>query len=132
MASRALTSAGAGSRGNWRVVLRRALRRSGELIGAVMLFGAMLFLGVALATYHQTDPSISTAAGGPVLNWMGLPGAWAAERALFLFGWVAVLLLPLLYVFARKLWRLAEEGTMPSCPTSTSAGGARWVCSPSP
>jgi len=109
MASRALTSAGAGSRGNWRLVLRRALRRSGELIGAVMLFGAMLFLGVALATYHQTDPSISTAAGGPVLNWMGLPGAWAAERALFLFGWVAVLLLPLLYVFARKLWRLAEE-----------------------
>ncbi|MDE2406202.1 MAG: DNA translocase FtsK 4TM domain-containing protein [Sphingomonadales bacterium] len=112
MASRAFTSGGSSAGkgpANWRIVLRRALRRSAELIGALALFGAMLFLGTALATYHQTDPSASTAAGGEVLNWMGAPGAWVAERVLFLFGWVAVLLLPLLYVFARKLWRLAEE-----------------------
>ena len=49
------------------------------------------------------------AAAGPVLNWMGRPGAWAAERALLLFGPVSVLFLPMLYVFARKLWRFAEE-----------------------
>ncbi|MBS0254351.1 MAG: DNA translocase FtsK 4TM domain-containing protein [Proteobacteria bacterium] len=109
MASRALTTTAKGKSANWRAVLRRSLRRAAELGGAVGLFGAMLFLGIALATYHQTDPSGSTAAGGPVANWMGRPGAWAAERALLVFGPVAVLFLPMLYVFARQLWHFAEE-----------------------
>ena len=94
---------------NWNAILLRAFWRSLELGGALALFAAMLFLAIALATYHQTDPSVSTAAGGEVKNWMGFAGAWAAERALFLFGPVSVLFLPLLYVFARKLWRFAEE-----------------------
>ena len=94
---------------NWMGLVRRALRRSAELGGAMLLFAAMLFLGLALATYEQTDASASTAAGGAVQNWMGAPGAWAADAALTIFGLVAVLLLPLLYVFARKLWRMAEE-----------------------
>ncbi len=110
MATRAI---GAGSRRatapNWRAVLRRALRRAGELGGAALLFGAMIFLALALASYHQTDPSSSTAAGGDVRNWMGPAGAWAADAALLLFGPVSVLFLPLLYVLARKLWRFAEE-----------------------
>jgi len=96
-------------RTDWRAVLRRALRRSSELAGAVVLFAAMLFLALALVSYRQTDPSASTAAGDEVLNWMGPLGAWTSERVLFLFGPVSVLLLPLLYVFARKLWRLVEE-----------------------
>jgi S-DNA-T family DNA segregation ATPase FtsK/SpoIIIE len=96
-------------RTDWRAVLRRALRRSSELAGAIALFAAMVFLALALASYRQTDPSASTAAGDEVLNWMGPLGAWTAERALFLFGPVSVLLLPLLYVLARKLWRLVEE-----------------------
>ena len=94
---------------NWNALVKRALRRSAELGGATLLFAAMVFLAVALATYHQTDASSSTAAGGAVLNWMGAGGAWAADAALTLFGLVCALLLPLLYVFARKLWRLAEE-----------------------
>ncbi len=94
---------------NWRAVLRSALRRGAELGGAILLFGGMIFLALALVSYQQTDPSASTAAGGEVRNWMGASGAWASERALFLFGPVAALFLPLLYVFARKLWRLAEE-----------------------
>ncbi|MEO6715805.1 MAG: DNA translocase FtsK 4TM domain-containing protein [Novosphingobium sp.] len=94
---------------NWNALVRRALRRSLELGGATLLFAAMLFLAVALATYHQTDASSSTAAGGAVQNWTGPAGAWMADAALSLFGLVAVLLLPLLYVFARKMWRLAEE-----------------------
>ena len=94
---------------NWNALIRRALRRSGELGGAVLLFAGMLFLAIALASYHQTDVSGSTAAGGAVQNWMGPAGAWVADAALTLFGMVAVLLLPLLYVFARKLWRFAEE-----------------------
>jgi S-DNA-T family DNA segregation ATPase FtsK/SpoIIIE len=94
---------------DWRAVLKRSLRRAGELGGAVALFAAMLFLALALASYHQTDPSGSTAAGGEVRNWMGPTGAWVADFALMLFGPVAALFVPLLYVFARKLWLLVEE-----------------------
>ncbi|EIZ79260.1 DNA segregation ATPase FtsK/SpoIIIE [Novosphingobium sp. Rr 2-17] len=97
------------ARPDWRAVLRRSLRRAGELSGALVLFAAMAFLALSLASYHQTDPSASTAAGGDVQNWMGPTGAWTAERALFLFGPVAALFVPLLYVFARKLWLLVEE-----------------------
>ncbi|NYH94741.1 DNA translocase FtsK [Novosphingobium marinum] len=109
MATRAMTSGARRARPDIRAVLRRAARRASELGGAVLLFAAMVFLALALVSYHQTDPSASTAAGGAVQNWMGAPGAWVAERALFLFGPVSVLFLPLLYVFARKLWRLVEE-----------------------
>jgi S-DNA-T family DNA segregation ATPase FtsK/SpoIIIE len=109
MATRPAASSGRLAAPNWRAVLRRSLRRSTEIGGALALFGAMIFLALAIASYHQTDPSASTAAGGAVQNWMGPVGAFAAERALFLFGPVSVLLLPLLYVMARKLWRLVEE-----------------------
>ncbi|MCJ2178629.1 DNA translocase FtsK [Novosphingobium album (ex Hu et al. 2023)] len=94
---------------DWRAVLKRSVRRATELSGAVLLFALMVYLALALASYHQTDPSASTAAGGEVQNWMGAMGAWTAERALFLFGPVSWLFLPLLYVFARKLWLLVEE-----------------------
>ena len=109
MASRAISAGQRGAKVDWRAVLRRSLRRSAEIGGALVLFGAMVFLALAIVSYHQTDPSASTAAGGPALNWMGTPGAWAAERALFLFGPVSVLLLPMLYVMARKLLGLVEE-----------------------
>ncbi|HMP55221.1 MAG TPA: DNA translocase FtsK 4TM domain-containing protein, partial [Novosphingobium sp.] len=110
MASRAIgTAAGRTAKVDWRTALRRSLRRAAEIGGALVLFATMVFLAIALATYRQTDPSMSTAAGGDVHNWMGAPGAWAAERALFFFGLVSVLLLPLLYVLARKLWRMVEE-----------------------
>ncbi len=109
MATRPATASHRGARVNWRAAMKRALRRSAEIGGAIVLLGAMVFLALALMTYHQTDPSASTAAAGPAQNWMGGAGAWAAERALFLFGWTAVLLLPMLYVMARKLWRLVEE-----------------------
>jgi hypothetical protein len=74
-----------------------------------MLVLAMVFLALALVSYTQTDPSGSTAAGDQVANWMGRAGAWTAELALRLFGLVAILFLPMLYAFARKLWRDAEH-----------------------
>ena len=109
MATRPTSASHRGARVNWRAAMKRAARRSAEIGGAVLLLGAMVFFALALISYHQTDPSASTAAGGPVQNWMGGPGAWAAERALFLFGWISVLFLPLLYVMARGLWGLVEE-----------------------
>ncbi len=109
MATRPASASHRGARVDWRAAMKRALRRSAEIGGAIALLGSTLFLALALMTYHQTDPSASTAAAGPAQNWMGGAGAWVAERALFLFGWTAVLLLPMLYVMARKLWRLVEE-----------------------
>ncbi|MEQ1542563.1 MAG: DNA translocase FtsK 4TM domain-containing protein [Novosphingobium sp.] len=109
MATRPISAGQRGARVDWRAAMKRAARRSAEIGGALVLLAGMVFLAVALVTYQQTDPAISTAAGGTVENWMGLPGAWAAERALFLFGLVSVLFLPMLYVMARKLWRLIEE-----------------------
>jgi S-DNA-T family DNA segregation ATPase FtsK/SpoIIIE len=109
MASRPATASHRGARVDWRAAMKRALRRSAEIGGAIVLLSGMVFLAFALMSYSQTDPSASTAAAGPAKNWMGSAGAWAAERALFLFGWSAVLLLPMLYVMARGLWRLVEE-----------------------
>lgn len=94
---------------DWRAVLKRSLRRAGELAGSLTLFAAMVFLALALVSYHQTDPSGSTAAGGNVQNWMGPVGAWVADSVLVMFGPVAALLVPLLYVFGRKMWLLVEE-----------------------
>ncbi len=103
MASRAASNA-RGSGADWRAVLRRSLRRSLELIGGGLLVAVLVFLALALVSYTQTDPSGSTASGSPVENWMGVPGAWAAERVLLFFGVPGALLLPLLWVFARRLW----------------------------
>jgi S-DNA-T family DNA segregation ATPase FtsK/SpoIIIE len=111
MATRAIgPSAARTPAADWRAAFRRSMRRALQITGAAALFGAMLFLGLALASYTQTDPSASTAAAGDdVRNWMGASGAWVAERTFYLFGATGVLLLPLLYVFARKQWRDVEE-----------------------
>ncbi len=103
MATRAAT---AGT--DWKAAFRRSLARSAQLTGAVLLFGFTAFLALALVSYSQTDPSLSTAAGEVVDNWMGKPGAYAADLALTAFGWASLLFLPLTYVTARKLWHDAE------------------------
>ena len=109
MATRSMGQARRAPRPDWRAVLKRSVRRAGELGGALALFAAMAFLAVALLSYHQTDASGSTAAGTTTQNWMGAPGAWVADAVLMLFGPVGALFVPLLYVFARKLWLLVEE-----------------------
>ena len=110
MASKALVTT---EQLDWREALRASIARAVQMAGALILFGAMVFLALALISYTQTDPSPSTAAAldGPVANWMGRAGAWASERALFLFGWISVLVLPLLYIGARSLWRAGNEDT---------------------
>ena len=94
---------------DWKVAFRRSLARILQRGSSIILFALMGFLALALVSYSQTDPSPSTAAGDVIQNWMGRAGAWAAERALWSFGIISVLFLPLLYAFARKLWRDAEE-----------------------
>jgi S-DNA-T family DNA segregation ATPase FtsK/SpoIIIE len=57
----------------------------------LMLSGvAVLALALALASRRAEDPGFSTSGdGSAVLNWLGLPGAWAADIALTLFGFSA-------------------------------------------
>jgi S-DNA-T family DNA segregation ATPase FtsK/SpoIIIE len=99
----------AAHRPDWKATFRRSLTRAGEIAGAALLAGLALFLALALASYTQTDPSGSTAAStDAIANWMGAPGAWAADKVLGWFGLPAVLLLPLLYVAARRLWLEVE------------------------
>ncbi|MFN4038443.1 MAG: DNA translocase FtsK 4TM domain-containing protein [Erythrobacter sp.] len=117
MASRAVTPrtpAARSAEAEWRIGLRRSMRRIAQITGAALLWGAMVFLGLALASYTQTDPSPSTAAAGETIaNWMGATGAFMADRVLLVFGLPAVLLLPLLYVSARRLWRGYEHEDEP-------------------
>ncbi len=116
MASRAVTTVKSGRQtdAEWRAGLRRSMRRLAQMTGAGLLLGAAVFLALALASYTQTDPSPSTAADpAQVANWMGRAGAWAADRVLLVFGLPGALLLPLLYVSARKLWCDVENGDEP-------------------
>lgn len=95
---------------DWKAAFRRSMRRAAQMVGAGFLFLTTLFLGLALASYTQTDPSGSTAAAGTDIgNWMGASGAWASDKVLTVFGATGWLLLPLLYISARKLWRDVEE-----------------------
>lgn len=116
MASRAVTPVKNGRKtdAEWRAGLRRGLRRLAQMTGAGLLLGAAVFLALSLLSYTQTDPSPSTAADpAEIANWMGASGAWVADRVLLIFGLPGVLLLPLLYVSARKLWRDVENGDAP-------------------
>ncbi len=83
----------------WRERLTQATARGGGMAWGAALVVAALVLALALASYHRADAALNTAAGGPTLNWMGLPGAWLADLALTLFGavgigWVPVILVP--------------------------------------
>ena len=65
MATRPATASHRGARVDWRAAMKRALRRSAEIGGAIVLLSGMVFLAFALMSYSQTDPSASTAAAGP-------------------------------------------------------------------
>ena len=92
----------------WREMLKRSLIRSGALIGSIALFGGALFLALALLSYAPSDPAMNTVAGGVPANLMRLPGAYAADFLLWLLGVPVALLIPLMLVFARRLWADAD------------------------
>ncbi len=121
MASQAMTVT------DWKAAFRRSLRRAGQIAGAAVLSLGTLFLALSLASYAQTDPSQSTAAAdSDIANWMGSSGAWAAERALYYFGLTAVLLLPLLYISARRLWR-GGAGGIEAVAGRFPEGASGWI-----
>jgi len=89
----------------WRDNVSRATRRSLQILyGAALIVGALL-VAAALATYRPSDPSFNTAAAGPVLNWLGAPGAYVSDLLLSLWGPPVVLLLPLAMLLGFRLAR---------------------------
>jgi DNA segregation ATPase FtsK/SpoIIIE, S-DNA-T family len=79
--------------------IRRFLRnRLMEFLG-FLCFALCLAVGVALATWSPSDPSLSRAVDGAPRNLLGYPGAIISDQLLQLFGLavVAVVALPLLW-----------------------------------
>jgi S-DNA-T family DNA segregation ATPase FtsK/SpoIIIE len=95
---------------DWRDALREAVRRFvirtwGAVLIAVSIAGA-----VALATHNPTDPSLSTAAGGPPTNWLGSGGAYFSDALLLLFGLGSALFMPVIAIAGLRMLRLEPAG----------------------
>jgi len=95
---------------DWRDALRDAVRRFAVRSWGVLLVGLSLGGAVALATHNSTDPSLSTAAGGPPANWLGSLGAYVSDSLLLLFGLGAVFLLPVIAIAGLRMIRLEPAG----------------------
>ncbi|HEX9947501.1 MAG TPA: DNA translocase FtsK 4TM domain-containing protein [Allosphingosinicella sp.] len=87
----------------WRTGMKRGVRRSWSLLIGGAVGAAALLMLLALVSYQPADPSINTAAAGPVRNWVGAPGAWIADLLLSLFGPPAALLLPLIALIGVRI-----------------------------
>jgi S-DNA-T family DNA segregation ATPase FtsK/SpoIIIE len=95
---------------DWREALASAVRRF-----AIRAWGAMLILlsvgaALSLATHNPTDPSLSTAAGGPPANWLGSSGAYFSDALLLLFGVGAALFVPIVAVAGLRMLRVEPAG----------------------
>ena len=72
----------------------------GDIIGLVLL-GAATLLFFAQLSYDGRDLACNyTPPNHPAHNWIGLLGAWVADKSFFLFGAAAYLLPPLLLAFS--------------------------------
>src|SRR4051794_28266418 len=97
-------------RAQWRSGMRKGVRRTWALLIGGAMGAAALLAAFALASYHPTDPSLNTAAAGPVQNWIGAPGAWTADLLLSLWGLPAILILPLVALQGFRIARGVEAG----------------------
>jgi S-DNA-T family DNA segregation ATPase FtsK/SpoIIIE len=88
----------------WRGAVARGFARSWALAGAILIAAVAFLIGLALLSYHPSDASLNTAAGGTTQNWVGGVGAWTADLLLSFFGPAVGLLLPLLLIMALRLW----------------------------
>jgi len=95
---------------DWREALATAVRRFAIRTWGVMLLLLSVASAVALATHNPTDPSLSTAAGGPPANWLGSPGAYFSDVLLLLFGIGSALFVPVIAVAGLRMTRLEATG----------------------
>jgi DNA segregation ATPase FtsK/SpoIIIE, S-DNA-T family len=110
VATKAAGTSRDGRLAGWRDGVKRALRRFWLMLSGAALVVTGILAAITLATYEPTDPSFSTAAAGPALNWMGGTGAYAADLLLMLWGPAAALLIPLVILFGLRIARGTELG----------------------
>ncbi|WP_405051457.1 DNA translocase FtsK 4TM domain-containing protein [Sphingomonas sp.] len=97
---------------DWRDTLAVSMRRFARRSMGAILIGLSLALGLALATHSSTDPSFTTAAGGPAINWLGGFGAYASDLMLLLFGPGSALFLPVILLAGTRMMREAPGGSL--------------------
>jgi S-DNA-T family DNA segregation ATPase FtsK/SpoIIIE len=112
MAATAAQAAGRERLAQLRDGVKRGARRSWALAIGGGIMALALFVLVSLVSYKPGDPSLNTAAAGPAQNWLGGPGAVAADLLLSLWGLTAALLVPLVLLIGLRVAR--------------GAGAARW------
>ncbi|WP_051531068.1 FtsK/SpoIIIE family DNA translocase [Sphingomonas sp. URHD0057] len=95
---------------DWRDALRDAVRRLAIRTVGALLLAVSLAAAIALASHNPTDPSLSTAAGGPPANWLGSVGSYSSDALLLLFGIGSVLFLPVIAIAALRMIRLEPAG----------------------
>src|SRR6185436_10604794 len=95
---------------HWRDALSASLKRFALRSWGALLVGIAIAGGIALATHSSTDPSFTTAAGGPPSNWLGSVGAYASDALLLLFGLGSVLFLPVIALAGIRMLRLQPSG----------------------
>jgi S-DNA-T family DNA segregation ATPase FtsK/SpoIIIE len=95
---------------DWRDALREAVRRFAVRSWGAGLIALGLAGAVALITHNPTDPSLSTAAGGPPTNWLGSFGAYLSDAILLLFGLGGALFLPVIAIAGLRMLRLEPAG----------------------
>ena len=84
---------------------RRAIESAG-----LGFFAVATALALALATYDASDASLNVAATGPVANWLGAPGAWAADLLLQTLGLASIAVVGIMACWA---WRIASHRGLP-------------------
>jgi S-DNA-T family DNA segregation ATPase FtsK/SpoIIIE len=97
---------------DWRDALRVAVRRFAVRTVGILLVLVSVAGALALATHSPTDPSLSTAAGGPPANWLGSTGAYASDALLLVFGLGSIFFLPVIAVTGWRMLRLQPGGRM--------------------
>ncbi|MGN6057721.1 MAG: DNA translocase FtsK 4TM domain-containing protein [Sphingomicrobium sp.] len=95
---------------DWRDALREAVRRLAIRTWGLILIGLSVAGAIALATHNPTDPSLSTAAGGPPTNWLGSMGAYFSDAVFLLFGLGGVMLVPVIGIAGLRMMRLQPAG----------------------
>ena len=103
------TQMGSTDMASWRQIMRLGVLRGGALVAAAFLAVLALFSLLAIASYSPSDRAFNSDAAGVSHNWMGETGAYLADGALFALGAPVVGLIPLLLIFARRLWADMEQ-----------------------
>jgi S-DNA-T family DNA segregation ATPase FtsK/SpoIIIE len=76
-------------------------RRLIELWGLALTIAGFAVL-LTLFSYNPADPSLNAAAAGPIQNWLGTSGAWAADVMMQTMGLAAFIVPPVLIVWGLR------------------------------